>query len=363
MKVIAALVGAIVLVSLAWGAADDSGARAGSVCDGPTHARPAAAQQACALPTQVDLLAGISDAGYLGPTLPVVDAIAGVDDVVERIWIHDRFAGPGDLTWRVWAPGLPSAVQGFTQLEFGEAYFVIAKAAATWEFPTGVLPATPTSVELVAGGNNVLYLGADRPVESVQGVNIAALRTAQTSPIERIWRLDFRDLLMPWRVWAPGLPDAVQGFVTVEFGRVYFVIAAEPLDWPFPSCAGGEEPEAQDLSGEWSFIVTVTREEGVCSGEAGMPYGQGVTVTQEGMSITLSGLGGANDPWTGTFVDGVAEFGGTRPEDGGLTTALFTMTVAPDGQSMSGSEAWTWMGPGGFCPNGESDVTAIRVDN
>ena len=49
VKVIAALVGAIVLVSLAWGAADHSGARAGSVSDGPTHARPAAAQQACAL--------------------------------------------------------------------------------------------------------------------------------------------------------------------------------------------------------------------------------------------------------------------------------------------------------------------------
>ena len=199
-------------------------------------------QQACALPTRVDLLAGISDVGYLGPTLPVLDAIADVDDVVERIWIHDRFAGPGDLTWRVWAPLLPDAIQGFMKLEFGEAYFVIAKAATTWTFPTGALPPTPTSVGLVAGGNNVLYLGDDRPVESVLGVGVAALRVAQGSPIERIWRLDFRDLVMPWRLWAPQLPDLVQGFKTVEFGRVYFVIASEPLDWPFPPCDRGGEP-------------------------------------------------------------------------------------------------------------------------
>ena len=50
-----------------------------------------------------------------------------------------------------------------------------------------------------------------------------------------------------------------------------------------------------------------------------------------------------------------------RPEDGGTTTAFFSMTLSEDGNALTGFEEWTWLGPGGFCPNGESDVTAVRV--
>jgi len=54
-------------------------------------------------------------------------------------------------------------------------------------------------------------------------------------------------------------------------------------------------------------------------------------------------------------------FGGTRPEDGGLTTANFTMTISEDGNSLEGIELWSWQGPGGSCLNSESDVTAVRI--
>jgi len=97
------------------------------------------------------------------------------------------------------------------------------------------LPAVPASVQLVPGGNNVIYFGEERGVETVAGLVPAQLLRAQAfaqtqgSSIERIWRLDFNDAAMPWRLWAPILPDALQGFEIVEYGRVYFVIASEAL--------------------------------------------------------------------------------------------------------------------------------------
>ena len=97
---------------------------------------------------------------------------------------------------------------------------------------------------------------------------------------------------MPWRVWASILPDALQGFGLVEFGRVYFVIASEALTWPFPPCVLPEaepdpEPEAQalDLTGDWVVTVTVTQEAApLCAGDLGNPYFSNVRIDQTGTS-------------------------------------------------------------------------------
>ncbi len=119
-----------------------------------------------------------------------------------------------------------------------------------------------------------------------------------------------------------------------------------------------------DLTGDWRVTITVTRESPpLCSGEAGQPYGRDVRIDQTGNSVSMSGLGTGFDPWEGevdpetrTFT-----FGGDKQDGSGITSATFELTIAPDQQSMAGQEFWSWSGPGGTCPNGESDVTAVRV--
>jgi hypothetical protein len=46
----------------------------------------------------------------------------------------------------------------------------------------------------------------------------------------------------------------------------------------------------------------------------------------------------------------------------GETTATFQMTVAPDGLTMTGNEAWSYIGPmpGDICFSGTADITATK---
>ena len=140
----------------------------------------------------------------------------------------------------------------------------------------------------------------------------------------------------------------------------------EPFEWPFPPCVEDPPPPPppppppQSIAGVWTVVVTVTREEGVCSGELGVPFTDMVTITEDAGVLSVVGSGGLLT-WEGTWDGEVGEFGGTRAEDGGTTTAFFSMTLSEDGNALTGFEEWTWLGPGGFCPNGESDVTAVRV--
>jgi hypothetical protein len=78
--------------------------------------------------------------------------------------------------------------------------------------------------------------------------------------------------------------------------------------------------------------------------------------------VTISGPFGDSGPQNlnGNLTSGVVSVGGSYPEDGGTTTATHTLTVAPDEQSMSGTEAWSWTGPGGSCPESASDVDLTR---
>lgn len=324
---------------------------------------PQAGATRCAVPDQVDLHAGFTNVPYLGPTMPVEDGLGDVAANVDRVWFYDRFAGAAGMPpWKPWAPILPGPLRGFNELVFGDAYFLISDADVTWTFPVGMIPDPPTSVQLVAGGNNVTYFGDPGVADAIFALG--------TPPVEdrldALWRLDPGLTLDPlWSLWAPILPPPLRDFTDLAFARSYFLTVTEPFEWSFPPCVDDPPPPPpppppQSIAGVWTVVVTVTREEGVCSGELGVPFTDMVTITEEEGVLTVVGLGGPNT-WEGSWDGEVAEFGGMRPEDGGTTTAFFSMTLSEDGNALTGFEEWTWLGPGGFCPNGESDVTAVRV--
>ena len=118
------------------------------------------------------------------------------------------------------------------------------------------------------------------------------------------------------------------------------------------------------IEGVWSVTVDVTLATRVCRGEEKeKPYHRVVTITLDGDRFTAVGLGNPRDEqvWEGMIEGDVITFGGSRREDDGVTTAMFTMTVDPQRMTMIGREDWTWKGPGGSCPGSESEVTAARL--
>ena len=116
------------------------------------------------------------------------------------------------------------------------------------------------------------------------------------------------------------------------------------------------------LSGGWTMIVDVTAATGACAGEELEPVDTiQVNITQQGNSMTITGPFGdaGSQNLNGNLTSGVVSVGGSYPEDGGTTTATHTLTVV-SADSMSGTEAWSWTGPGGSCPGSTSDVAAFR---
>lgn len=115
------------------------------------------------------------------------------------------------------------------------------------------------------------------------------------------------------------------------------------------------------------MIVDVTVATGACAGEEEETRDEIepdlVTIVQEGDSITVVGLGYPKDSqvWQGEIDGDRVTFGGVREEDQGVTTASFTMVIDFTAGTMSGVEAWTWEGPGGSCPENESEVTATLL--
>ena len=88
---------------------------------------PAAAEHN---PQIVDLAPGGNLIAYDGATLPVRTALGDAEIYVDAIW---AFAAD-DQSWTLWSPTLPEALQGFTELEPGRPYFMIASQPVTWEF-------------------------------------------------------------------------------------------------------------------------------------------------------------------------------------------------------------------------------------
>lgn len=162
----------------------------------------------------------------------------------------------------------------------------------------------------------------------------------------------------------PGVTDVV--FLLAEPGDP---ISVRGTAAPLPLVAGGDTrltelrfqsplPPAFDISGDWEFLVTVTQANGACRALSSTT--SSVAISQLAGEISLVGLGGPNT-WFGTVAGDQVNFAGTRPEDGGTTTAVFSLTLSTDGHGMTGSESWSWVGPGGPCTGGASIVSATQV--
>ena len=100
------------------------------------------------------------------------------------------------------------------------------------------------------------------------------------------------------------------------------------------------DPPSTDLTGTWQFEVDITVETGICAGNNEPTWVATGQMVQNGNAVT------ATSDWNSLPGSGVHEFGGTLsgnqlvmdgsyPEGTGTTLALYQLTVAPDGNSMT----------------------------
>ena len=118
---------------------------------------------------------------------------------------------------------------------------------------------------------------------------------------------------------------------------------------------GGAEPPTSetDVTGTW----TVTEvDSSNCDGFGGT-HTDTWDVTQTGSRVEVRG---GTVVLTGTITGNTINLQGSFSEDGGITTVTGTnITVGPTGNTISGSETWTWSDGLEFC-FGTTSVTGSR---
>lgn len=111
-----------------------------------------------------------------------------------------------------------------------------------------------------------------------------------------------------------------------------------------------------DVSGDWNVTENITSS---CPDDA--RYNQyGIKVTQSGAKLTVlvSGLS-----FAGTIDGNTIGWKGSYPQDGGTTTInTMTLTLAGDGNSINGTDAWSWVsGNGAEKCSGTTQIAVRRV--
>ncbi len=167
---------------------------------------PGIAPSANPYPPQ-ELRAGANAIAYLGPALPPAQAFASLGRTYRALYGWDAEA----RRWRVHLPGaLESSdlelVRPFT------AYWLIAGSATTY-LPPATSIAAPAETPLSAGGNFIVYPGADTPV--------AALSAQLDGALSAIFGWDAEN--GRWRVYFPAVDPA---FTTLRRWGVYWVVVA-----------------------------------------------------------------------------------------------------------------------------------------
>jgi hypothetical protein len=135
-----------------------------------------------------------------------------------------------------------------------------------------------------------------------------------------------------------------------------FLIALAVL--AFAACGDndGNCGEPLDAAGEWE--MTATPIEDSCDDDL-TPYTFRVTITQEGNALTAQTPEGT---LTGTICgDQVQISGSYSVEGGGTSTVNLALTVSADGNSVEGSDTWSWTYDGQSCRGSES-LIGIRAD-
>ena len=298
----------------------------------------------------VELITGTTHVAYLGPALDLPGALGEVSDSVPAVWRFDAFADPGASPWQLWSATLPASLQGFQELLFGEAYFVVSDETVRWPFAEGEAPATPLSVLLAAGGNSVVYFGETLPVEQAivpAGVAAAAVsagfQASQAGTITSIWEL----VEGAWSLWSSALPPALQGIDSLSAGRPYFVTTSAAFEWLFPQSGTPpvdeppvDEPPVEEPSPELSAFTAELRalvgsllsEEEIALVAAGM--------RERGTQTFFDRLPALEDPSLEIALSGVFEFTLDAAEIaallGGLGSAQVTGPMPPAGERLNG---------------------------
>ncbi len=174
----------------------------------------AAAQQGVTLRTGGNFVA------YFGETLPVAEALNTALPQVQSLF---AFAEPAQQ-WKSWTAGLPAQFQQVEELVNGRAYFVVARASATWTWSNPSQRAMP-AVDLVQGFNSVAYTGTTLPVAEALN-NVAA-------DVATVWR--FNATAQGWESFTRDLPDALQQVRNLDNGTAYFLVYGPPAGtWEVP---------------------------------------------------------------------------------------------------------------------------------
>ena len=143
-------------------------------------------------------------------------------------------------------------------------------------------------------------------------------------------------------------------------------LAALALACSSSSDPGDSDPPAFNLTGSWTFNVTITHETGDCEGNNEPPWQATIDITQVDDAVTATGdwhsnPGTGSHDFGGTLSGNQLVIDGSYPEGTGTTLALYQLTVAADGQTMSGTETWTWTSATELCHDSQSTVEATRV--
>lgn len=162
-----------------------------------------------------ELRAGANAIAYLGPALPPAQAFASLGQTYRALYGWDAEA----RRWRIHLPGaLESSdlalVRPFT------AYWLISDGAATY-LPPATSIAAPAETPLSAGGNFIVYPGADTPV--------AALAARLDGALLAIYGWDAEN--GRWRVYFPAVDPAL---ATLRRWGVYWLILTRDATLPTP---------------------------------------------------------------------------------------------------------------------------------
>ena len=125
--------------------------------------------------------------------------------------------------------------------------------------------------------------------------------------------------------------------------------------WGFVACGGDECAEpVGDVTGVWRMNSTVVDDD--CGERENQTFP--MAITQDGNRLT------AVTPeleFNGTMCGNQIRISGSFPEDDGTVTVNATLDVSADGQSMQGSDTWTWTDGFESC-SGSDSLSGTRVE-
>lgn len=127
------------------------------------------------------------------------------------------------------------------------------------------------------------------------------------------------------------------------------LVFVSALSVAFVACGGegADCAEPVDVAGEWEMTSTVVSDN--CDGRMSQTFR--MTITQDGNALT------AETPeltFSGTICGNQIQMSGSFPEDDGTVTVNATLDVSAEGDSMQGSDTWTWTDGSESCSGSDS---------